>query len=129
MCLCCMSTGWIWPIGEDMIYFFICTKSYRPFLCIFYFFVLFGCCALLTAICFVSESFCSAIAQLVILFQLFSFRVTMIVAVLSWCLVKTRGIELCWCLILGTHNSIWWGHNYVVICVSWPFLDCLLDTS
>ena len=62
-----------------MIYFFICTKSYRPFLCIFYFFVLFGCCALLTAICFVSESFCSAIAQLVILFQLFSFRVTLFI--------------------------------------------------
>ena len=57
--------------------------------------MLFGCCALLTAICFVSESFCSAIALLVILFQLFSFRVTMYIAVLALCLVKTWGIELC----------------------------------
>ena len=58
--------------------FLFALKLTNPF-SLFSISVLFGCCALLTAICFVSESFCSAIAQLVILFQLFSFRVTLFI--------------------------------------------------
>ena len=60
-----------------MIYFWFSLNLPDPPFCIFYFFVLFGCYALLTAICSVLHQ--QTFALLVVLFQLFSFRVTLFI--------------------------------------------------